>query len=779
MILVRRRPTLLALLLCGCALSGCGGGGGVNSTPTPIAAPLLPPVPVPVPVPTPAPTPTDYNTAEYRRSDGPVQHGAITAYQAGASGHGVTVGIIDSGIATGNAEFTGRISAASQDFGGNGSIEDADGHGTAVATVLAAARNDRLILGVAWDANILALRTDSAGSCATQTATDPNSGCRFGTAAIGQALDHARLNGARVVNLSLGGGAITASLAAAVDRATAAGIILVVSSGNDGTAAPDDFAASILNAGRGRGLVIIAGSVDANGVHSSFSDGALGYEQSVLMALGEHVLSQDNIGTQYRYSGTSFSAPQIAGAAALLAQAFPNLTSAQIVNLLLTSATDAGAAGADSVYGRGVLNISRAFAPAGSTSLAGSAIPVSLTSNGVLSPAMGDATGQSAAHTVVLDSLGRAYGLNIDRTIGSATPNLSLAPTLQNRLRTVAMASGPFNITMAIAPTRAGAATSERLSLSQQGADRAHMLSGSIMTRLGRDTTVAVGFAQGGASLIAQMTDRAEPPFLIASSTRSSAGFDQVIGTGLAVQRRIGANLTLTVQAESGRVWQPADDALAIDRFGKGGMDSDRSGDDRRGYATMGIGVVRRAGPWQFSTGLLYLREGGSVLGAHFSPVIGALAGRSLFLDGSTRLDVGDGWAFGASVRQGWSTASGVAGAHARMTSNAWALDAERRGLFDRADRFALRLSQPLRVETGGLALILPTVYDYGTRSATLGRVDLGLAPKGRQIDQEAVYSVPMGPGWLTSNLYWRHERGNLAWFPDEIGGAMRFSMNF
>lgn len=747
----QHRTVFLALLLSSCALSGCGGGGGVNSTPTP--------------TPTPIPIPTNYDTSEYRRSDGPVQHGALTAYQAGASGKGVTVGIIDSGIATANLEFTGRISPASRDFAGNSSIEDVGGHGTAVTTILAAARNDRMTLGVAWGATILALRTDAPGSCTGQSPTNPQDGCQFGTTAITQALDHARVSGARVVNISLGGSGVPPALAAAVDRATAAGIILVVSAGNDGTSVPDPFAATMVDAGQGRGLVIIAGSVDANGVHSSFSDGALGYEQSTLTALGERVLSQDNKGVQYLYSGTSFSAPQIAGAAALLAQAFPNLTGAQIVSLLLGSANDAGAAGADGVYGRGVLNIARAFAPLGPTNLAGSKVLVSLTANGTLSPAMGDATATSALRTVALDSLGRAYGIDIAPTIGAAKPTLSLAPALQSRLRSVSAAIGPVSVAMSIAPGLDDAVTSEPLTLSQRDADQAHMLSGSIVARLGHDTTMALGIAQSAASLVTRMADSEEPPFLIANGTRGNAGFDRVTRTGLAVQRRIARHLTLTATAESGRVWRRFDDAPPLDRLDN----------DRRGYATFGVGATREAGPWQLSTSLTWLREEATLLGSRFSPAIGTLAGRSLFLDASARFDAGDGWGFGASFRQGWSRA----GSRARLTSDAWALDAGRRGILSHTDRFALRLSQPLRVETGGLALTLPTAYDYDTRSATLGLVDLSLAPQGREIDQEAVYALPVGPGWLTSNLYWRRQRGNLVWFPDEIGGAMRFSMVF
>ncbi len=751
-------------LLASCMLAACGGGsgsGGIGSTPVPPAPPA------PTPAPSPAPTPACTGTAEFCRSNGPVQHGAITAYNAGASGAGITVGIIDSGIAQANSEFTGRISSASKDFAGNSGIEDEGGHGTAVATVLAGAKNGNLILGMAWNATILALRTDTPGSCATEKAGDAESGCKHSTLAIANALDHARMNGARVVNISLGGeSAVGTSLIGAIDRATAAGVIVVVSAGNDGSAAPDGFAGSLVDAAQGRGLVIIAGSVNASGVHSSFSDGALGYEQSTLSAIGESVLSQNNKGATFLYDGTSFSAPQIAGAAALLAQAFPGLTGAQIVKLLLDSATDAGATGADAVYGRGILNLTRAFAPVGATSLAGSATPVSLIANGSLSSAMGDAADTGATRAVVLDDYRRAYQVNLKGTMQGSAPSLMLAPALQIRQRVVAADAGPVSVAMAIAPGRGNMAEAQRLMLSPQDATQARLLSGSIITRVAPGTTVALGFSQGASGLSARIAGAAEPAFLVASGTGGAIGFERRAGSSMALRHNIAPRLALTFTAEQGQAWRSRADGHDPLRLGSG---------REAGYISVGVAAERRAGPWRLTAGATMLREQASLLGARFGPAFGPHAGRSLFVDMDARFDVGAGWEMGASIRQGWTTA----GSHARLTSNAWAVDAGRRGLLMPADRLAVRLSQPLRVETGGLILDLPVSYDYMTQSAVWSRTLLGLAPKGREIDGEALYSRPVGPGWITTNLYWRRQSGNLAWFPDEMGGALRYSLVF
>ena len=84
-------------LLVGCALPlmmlcACGGSdAGVASTPPAPSPAVVPPAPPP-------PTGTLYDTAEYTRSNAAVQAQALVAYQAGATGRGVTAAVIDSGV---------------------------------------------------------------------------------------------------------------------------------------------------------------------------------------------------------------------------------------------------------------------------------------------------------------------------------------------------------------------------------------------------------------------------------------------------------------------------------------------------------------------------------------------------------------------------------------------------------------------------------------------------------------------------------------------------------
>ena len=335
-----RRVLALAVACSGLSLlAGCGGGGGVSSTPAPAPAPSPTPTPAPTPTPTPTPSPsaTNFITSEYNRSDGPSFHNVVTAWQQGATGKGVTLAIVDSGIDTSNTEFAGRISPASADVVAGRGLVGEDDHGTQVALVAAAARNNSGIVGIAFDATIQMLRADSPGTCTDTSADEP--GCKFDDSDIARGVDRAVAAGARVINLSLGGSAPDAEMRAAIGRAAAAGVVVVVSAGNDGDSTeagidpnnPDPFATGLRQSGNGN--VIIAGSVGSGGTISSFSNRAGNESTWVLMGLGERVCCVYE-GSQIKNSGgfvtvvngTSFAAPQITGAVALLAQAFPNLT---------------------------------------------------------------------------------------------------------------------------------------------------------------------------------------------------------------------------------------------------------------------------------------------------------------------------------------------------------------------------------------------------------------------------------------------------------------------
>lgn len=777
------------------ALSACG-GGGVGSTPAPppptADVPPAPPATLPAPPPSPPPPPTtSFATAEYLRSDGPNFHRAITAYQAGASGRGVTIGIIDSGIDPNSHEFAGRIHAQSGDVTGAGRpLGDDDGHGTSVSRVLAAAKDDRDIHGMAFDATILALRADQAGSCAPTAQSVDEAGCSFFDSAITAGVDRAVANNARVINISLGGaGGASSALRTAIDRATSAGVVVVVSAGNEGDEldpafdpnSPSPFAQSLL--ANGNGLVIIATAVDDNNIITKFSNKAGVAQNAVLSALGQGICCEYRNDTIYRlvandgtsvqvFNGTSYSAPQIAGAAALLAQAFPNLTGAQIVNLLLTSARDAGTPGTDALYGRGILDIGRAFAPAGTTSLAGTNTAVALNGNGgTTSAAMGDAAlSPMSAHAVVLDSYGRAYDINIADGISASAPRLRLAAALVDQGRSVSLSRGTTELAFSISASDAGGARLSPLLLSYGQQNQARILAGRVSAAIARDTRFSLGIHQAAAGQVAALQGNSGAAFLTATDAQMDGGFERAPGQSFALRHQIGRfGLTGNVEAGQARVFERSGAAVL------------RNTNYRYPYASVGVSLDRQIGSAKFAFGANWMREDETVLGARFANFIGQNGARSLFVDGRGDVPLIGAWSLGASWRHGWTTANAGAALTARSTlqSNAFSLDLSGAHVLTRGDRIALRIAQPLRVIHGGLALNLPVAYDYATLGTTFAIRQISLAPKGQEIASELIWGVPIYGGRFSSNLFWRQEPGHFENAPDDVGFALRLQFDF
>jgi len=755
-------PLCLIVSACG------GGGGGVSSTPSPPASVPNPPAPPPPP----PPATINYNTMEFANSDGIAHANATAAYDDGITGNGITVAVIDSGIDEDSDEFTGRIHPASQDVAANRGIDDIGGHGTSVSAIIAANRNNSDVVGMAFDSRLLVLRTDEPGSCAN---TDPDDGgCMHNTGDIARAIDVARQNGARAINISLGGGGFTTTLRNAVRRAAEAGIVIVISAGNEGDtpegANPDSLALVALTA-EAAGHVIIAGSVNANDQISDFSNRAGSGQQFYLAALGNRVRSFDETGTNFLFSGTSYSAPQIAAAVALLAQAFPNLSGDEIVQLLFQSARDGGAAGNDAVYGQGILDLFQAFQPQGQTSLAGSQEPVSLATNVTLSPPMGDAT-QTGMGAIILDSYDRAFTVDLAGTVQRAAPQRHLASALDiNAGGSFATPAGENAVLAFTIDARADGARVARLSLRGEDAERARIAAGMIAAQLDGSTRIAFAFSQSGDSVGAQLRGGYRPAFLVAQEAAGDTGFASRPETSFAVRRDI-AGAGLTFYAERGDALSPhdPDHFLAREEW------------RRSRYAAFGMAADRQWDGLHVDAGISYLAEDETFLGARFGEALGGgEGGATLFADLAASYDAGGGWMLGADFRHGWSRMSGGSAVlrGGSLRSYAVSADITKWGVLAGDDRLSLRIAQPLRVYSGGLSLSLPASYDYATLTTSYENRFFNLAPQGRQIDIETAYSRPLAGGRLAGHLFYRRDPGHYSAIEDDMGAAIRFTLGF
>lgn len=346
-----RKVTAIAAMVFAFGLGGCG----PHSTTTALHAEMPAPPPAQA-----APEPAriigaSYSSVAYQGSGGLQAMKAATAYRAGYTGAGVRIAVIDSGIALDAPAFAGRIASESSDVAGKRSIEDMAGHGTPIAAIAAGAGVDDRMMGVAFGSSLLVLRSDTPGSCESQE------GCAHRDRDIARGIDLAVERGARVINLSLIGDEIEPELVAAIDRATARDVIIVLAAGNEGQDRPGRFALIADDEKVAKGRVVIVGSHDQNGNRSLFSNAAGAGADHYIMAMGEDVRSFDQQGRIWLYSGTSYAAPQVAGALALLAEAYPLMDGRALVDRLLASSIDMGAPGIDAVYGHGRLDLSQAF----------------------------------------------------------------------------------------------------------------------------------------------------------------------------------------------------------------------------------------------------------------------------------------------------------------------------------------------------------------------------------------------------------------------------------
>jgi hypothetical protein len=694
-----------------------------------------------------------------------VSSGAITAWQQGATGQGVKIAVVDSGINPNLAEFTGRIDPASRDVAGNRGLGDDDGHGTAVAATAAAARNDAQNVGIAFDATILSFRADDPGSCAT------SDGCNFFDGAIAQGIDAARFAGARVINMSLGGSAPSSTLMSAMQRAVNAGIILVISAGNDGQdplkgGNADPFA--LVPAQNFPGQVIIAGSVGSDdgvggtnlNMLSDFSNRAGQGQNWYLGALGYRVRTIDNSGTGFLYSGTSFSAPIITGAVALVAQAFPNLSPAEIVDLLFRTADDLGSAGDDSIYGQGRLNITRAFQPVGQTSFAGTETAVTdAVVSGDMPEVAGDGSQSGKMGAIIIDGYDRAFVMNLAKGLRQAAARRPLERSLTGHVKGSAAEAGPVSIAMSVAerPGLPGVYDLMRFGVGPEDARRSRLVAGSALARIDGKTRAGFGIGQGAKAIERQLTEAESGAFLIARDISGDPGFETRRGTSMALRRNLGF-AGLTVASEQGKVWRNV-----------------RTDAAEQSYRWTGITLDSRFGrdSWG-SVGLSRLEEDDTLLGGRLGSLYGSTGSSSLFLDLEARRNLGNGWSATVMGRRGWTEfASG------KFRTGAYSFDLAKFGLLRDRDRFGLRIAQPLRVEGGGMSLLLPTGYDYQTESATSSREFLSFRPSGREIDAEVSYSTGLGQGWLGANIFARRQPGHIASADPDMGAAIRYSLGF
>lgn len=303
-----------------------------------------------------APAKSHTNPVEraYRLSWGVRAIGADRLHAAGVTGKGVTVAVIDSGLGADAKGLAKNLSNASIDIiPARKSGSEGDRHAVYVAETLVGSPGGDGAVGVAYDSTVLSIRADNDGACDKE--------CSFSSLNLARALEYAIHNKARVIDLSLAGShRLGEQFEKALAHAAKAGAVVIIAAGNEGKLEPE-WPARYAADPRFAGSVVAVGAVNKQGELAKFSDRAGTTHGAYIVAPGQKVVTDCDPDTCAIVSGTSFAAPHVAGALALMMQAFPELSGRQALDLLLRSADTASGPSGDTVYGRGRLDVWRAY----------------------------------------------------------------------------------------------------------------------------------------------------------------------------------------------------------------------------------------------------------------------------------------------------------------------------------------------------------------------------------------------------------------------------------
>ncbi|HED12808.1 MAG TPA: hypothetical protein ENI62_04015 [Gammaproteobacteria bacterium] len=307
-----------------------------------------------------------------------------SAWHGLSAGQPVIVALIDSGVDPTHPELAGTLWTNQKEIPGNnidddhnGYIDDVhgwnfltdntdlfdyNGHGTVNAGIIAARSDNGIgIKGINPWARIMPLKV-----------LDPL--LRGDSAAIGFAILYAVQNGARIINLSIGGTSFSRFERDAIEYAQQKAVLVVVAAGNGGTSSELNYPGSL------DGVLTVA-ATNADNRHATFSN----WGQAIdIAAPGVDILSLRAWHTDllrwvgpdgyvpgsaivgrtrryYRVSGTSFATPIVSATASLIMAVQPQLSAVEVTRKILNSADDIGIPGWDQFSGYGLLNATRAM----------------------------------------------------------------------------------------------------------------------------------------------------------------------------------------------------------------------------------------------------------------------------------------------------------------------------------------------------------------------------------------------------------------------------------
>jgi len=795
-------------------LISCGGGGG-GSTPTPTSNQTSTPTTVPS-TSTPTPTTPTCDDAcfqankeefeafyEYSRQYGLGMSNASSAYARGATGEGMIVGVVDSGLDDTHPEITSsKVQAGSYlNYSNYTPSTKQKRHGTAVSSIAIGNRSDdgSPMHGIAFDAKVFFIAVQLGEPSDDYDPVDLGDSTGAGSPDYSgidnfydQVFEVFIDNGVDVVNNSFGYtgtieeyteeqlrsafpktiARISQPLVSAENKT-----LFVWSAGNTGQYAdqganyssPDVFPgmALLLDELQGHSLAVV--SVDSEtGVISDFSSRCGIAKDFCLAAPGEGIVvayatSTSDTGifdttddctldnTCYAVGGgTSYAAPLVSGGLALLAQHFNNqLGNTEILQRILMTADKTGIYSDESIYGQGLMDLDAASKPVGSTMVATS-ISLDQDLYSFISSSMsqvGSVAGDGLINAisnkgfVVFDELGAPFHKPLSSTFAKNLPSLAWLSASQSH------ASQRIQET----DTRLTGTAMLTLGLASNNYGE-HDYSQSLWAKNDKKLRYLAIQGQFSNKSYYFMGNGVNPSMYLGINNRGLGNrmgrsilkyspFLELSSKGSFLGTGFQLNSKSSLSAVTFRGNNPEEEYLLIKRPESSGLLFEY----KKSY-----------GDTQFSlqTGLLTEPEG--FLGSSVSGAYGNLDNSDTLFSGLQIFHESDNFYTTGSLFYGKTDTNfkeqGLISSLDNFKSSSFSVGLFSKKGFGKYDSFGFQIEQPLRLEEGRMDISVP-VGRTKYREVLFQDYSMDIAPSGRELDLKLIHNWPFSTGIISSRI--------------------------
>lgn len=731
----------------------------------------------------------DFKTTEYNRGWQLNAIGAAEAWARGYTGAGQIVAVFDSGMNKTHEDLDAQIAGPGFDAvtGTEGVAADVNGHGTFVSGIIAGEHNGLGTEGVAFGSKILSIRI-----------VNPDGSVSLSDAQLATGIRYATSHGASVMNNSW-------NTSTTIDQVTKAGLdgfmpqtlqayreavnannIIVFAAGNDGKSQPGFYAAlpklyAELTAGW-----ISAVAIDGTGSIASYSNRCGDTAAWCLAAPGSAVVStMRNTNASYGTgSGTSFAAPVIAGAAAVLKQQWPSLTNAQIKDILFKTATKTGVYADTSIYGQGLLNLEAATRPVGPTSTPTTpTTPTPTPTNGsgtkfgrgfgIYGRSFGgyaNLKNVEALTLITFDEYGRDFYMNSSNFFTNAMPSFDTVTALHE--------FGNGMETETIGKTTYGFANSDgKTTLAGAQFGGARMF---IETPVSSSTNVTAAF-------------NVNPSQVFGLAPRDMAfGGKLVDGDALTNPYMSLAKNPITVAAQanlSADVWvkggsffgEQATDLNAPVTLSQDPNYSSNLGKVFGGVAEIGTKLGTKHSGIAFTGG--FVNEQNAMLGSISSGITKlADSTNTMFAGVSAKFDLGGGLNAFGGFEMGWSKVQSARNSIVEnvsdINSQSFRAGLSKTGVVGKSDSFGFVVSEPLRVNSATASLNMANSQN-ADGSLNFSSSSADISAEAHELDMQAFYTTEVSEkGKFAAGLLLRENANHVAGASEAIAMA-RYKLSF